>query len=171
MFGVSFYIISALLIIKRYSKLGTWSIRIDWNNTNCILHGALSITGLASLVSHLLTKQSVVMLWICVAIVFLIIEMVELCRLFARIKYDGWKQAIFVYDVSQWSRVFTFAMFYTFTYLSKSFYVQNLIIISGIWVILALVLFEIGLIVKSIVENYPRKWRKRSTPGEIHTSF
>jgi hypothetical protein len=171
MFGVSFYIVSALLIIKRYSQLGSWSIRLDWNNTNCILHGALSITGLACLVSHLLTKQSVIMLWICVAIVFLLIEMVELCRLFIRIKYDGWKQAIFVYDVSQWSRVFTFAMFYTFTYLSQSIYIQKLIIISGIWVILALVIFEIILIVKSIVENYPRKWRKRSAPGEIPSSF
>jgi hypothetical protein len=168
MFGVAFYIISSLLIIKRYSTFGTWSIRIDWNNTNCIMHGALSITGLACLVSHLLTKQSVIMLWIFVAIVFLIIEMVELCRLIVRIKVDGWKQAIFVYDVSQWSRVFTFAMFYTFTYLSQSLYIQKLIIISGIWVILALVIFEIGLIVKSTVENYPRK---RSTPSEIHSSF
>jgi hypothetical protein len=176
-FGISFYIVSALLIIKRYSKLGSWSIRMDWNNTNCILHGALSITGLACLVSHLLTKQSVMILWICAAIVFLVIEIVELVRLFIRIKYDGWKQAMFVYDVSQWSRVFTFAMFYTFTYLSQSnsssfpFYVQRLIIISGIWVIFTLVIFEIGLVVKSIVENYPRKWRKRNSPSEFHSSF
>jgi hypothetical protein len=171
MFGVAFYIISALLIIKRYSKFGTWSIRMDWNNTNCILHGALSITGLACIVSHLLTKQSVIMLWVCVAIVFLMIELVELCRLFVRIKYDGWKQAIFVYDVSQWSRVFTFAMFYTFTYLSQSIYIQKVITISGIWVILALVIFEIGLTVKSMVKNYPRKWRKSSAPSEMHSSF
>jgi hypothetical protein len=176
-FGVSFYIVSALLIIKRYSKLRSWSIRMDWNNTNCILHGALSITGLACLVSHLLTKQHVMIIWICAAIVFLMIEMVEFVRLFFRIKYDGWKQAIFIYDVSQWSRVFTFAMFYTFTYLSQpnpssfSFYVQKLIIISGIWVICALVIFEIGILVKSIVEHYPRKWRKRSSPSEIHSSF
>lgn len=177
MFGVGFYIISALLIIKRYSKLGSWSIRFDWNNTNCILHGAISITGLACLVSHLLTKQHVMFIWICAASVFLMIEMVELVRVFIRIKYDGWKQAIFIYDVSQWSRIFTFAMFYTFTYLNQSiqssfiFYVQKLIIISGIWIILALVVFEIGLAVKSTIEQYPRKWRKRSSPSEIHSSF
>jgi hypothetical protein len=175
--GAGFYIVSALLIIKRYSKIGSWSIRMDWNNTNCILHGALSITGLACLVSHLLTKHHVMIIWICAAMVFLMIEMVEFVRLFSRIKYDGWKQAIFIYDVSQWSRVFTFAMFYTFTYLSQSnpssstFYVQKLIIISGIWVIFALVIFEIGLIVKSIVEQYPRKWRKQRSPSEFHSSF
>lgn len=176
-FGVCLYIFNALLIIKRYSKPGTWFICKDWNNTNCILHGALSITGLGCLVSHLLTRNSVIPIWICAMAVFLIVEVIELYRLFSRIKNYGWKQAVFIYDVSQWSRVFTFAMFYTFTYLSQSndssfiSHLQHWIIISGIWMVLVLVVFEIGLVAKFSVENYLTKLKKSNPSNQIHSSF
>jgi hypothetical protein len=173
--GICFYLISVLLIIKRYSSPGSWSIRTDWNNTNCILHGALSITGLACLVSHILTNHSVMIIWFCAAIAFLIVESIELYRLIERIKYYGWKRAIWVYDVSQWSRVFTFAMFYTFTYLSgPSFYyislIRKMLIISGIWFILLLAIFEVGLAVKFLKENAQSKMKRSSSDG-IHSSF
>ncbi|MCQ6281905.1 hypothetical protein [Bacillus sp. EB600] len=173
--GIAFYFVSAILIIKRYSSLGTWSIRTDWNNTNCILHGALSITGLACLVSHLLTNHSVMIIWFCSALVFLIVELIELYRLIDRINFYGWKRAILVYDVSQWSRVFTFAMFYTFTYLSgPNLYfislIRKTIIISGIWLVLLLAIFEIGLVVKYLSGNHPTNLKRSSSDG-IDPSF
>jgi hypothetical protein len=175
--GACFYLISFLFIFKRYSRLGDWSFRKDWNNTNCILHGALSITGLACLVSHLLTKNSVMVIWFCAAAVFLIVEAIELFRLFSRIRNYGWIKAVFVYDVSQWSRIFTFAMFYTFTYLCGpnpyfTFHLRKVIIVSGIWFILVLLLFEIVLAVKFLVENvYPRKVKQSNSDSGIHSSF
>ncbi|MEH7094406.1 hypothetical protein [Neobacillus vireti] len=151
--GICFYLISAFYIIKRYVTTDSWTIKTDWNNTNCILHGALSITGLACVVSHVLSKHSVVLIWVLAAIVFLFIELIEVYRLFNRIKYYGMKKGMLVYDVSQWSRIFTFGMFYTITFQSAPNHyflslIRNAIITSGIWVIIILGVFELFLCLK-----------------------
>lgn len=158
--GVSFYILSTFLIIRRYcTKDDSRLIETEWNNTNCILHGALSITGLASLVSHAASKQAVMVIWICAAAVFLIVEVLEVYRLVKRIKSYGLKKGIFIYDVSQWSRVFTFGMFYTFTYLNNPNYfyfalIRKMVILAGIWAILVLVLIELLLCIRHVFKIY-----------------
>jgi len=154
--GICFYLISAFYIIKRYVTTDSWTIKTDWNNTNCILHGALSITGLACVVSHVLSKHSVVLIWVLAAIVFLIIESIEVYRLFIRIKYYGMKKGMMIYDVSQWSRIFTFGMFYTITFQSAPNHyflslIRTAIITSGIWVIIILGVFELFLCLKHFI--------------------
>ena len=149
--GVCFYVISCFFIIKRYSsRTVSWSIVKDWNNTNCILHGALSITGLASITSHAVNNQSIIGIWILVAVFFLIVESFEVHRLIKRMKDLGIQKGILIYDVSQWSRIFTFGMFYTFTCLIEPrslfiIFVQKMIIMIGVWIIFALVMIEILL--------------------------
>jgi hypothetical protein len=157
--GSCFYIVGTFLIIKRYVTSESWTIKTDWNNTNCILHGALSITGLACVVSHVLSKQSVVLIWIIAAIVFLIIESIEVYRLFNRLKYYGMKKGILIYNVSQWSRIFTFGMFYTITFQSapNQFFLsltRKVIITIGIWPIIILGIFELFLCVKHYIKTY-----------------
>jgi hypothetical protein len=159
--GICFYLISAFYIIKRYVTTDTWTIKTDWNNTNCILHGALSITGLACVVSHVLSKHSVVLIWIVAAIVFLIIESIEVYRLLNRIKYFGIKKGMMIYDVSQWSRIFTFAMFYTITFQSapNQFFlswIRSGIIKSGIWAIVILGVFELFLCLEHCIRTYKK---------------
>ncbi|WP_246277213.1 hypothetical protein [Neobacillus endophyticus] len=159
--GICFYLISTFFIIKRYVTTESWTINTDWNNTNCILHGALSITGLACVVSHVLSKQGVVLIWIMAAIVFLIIESIELYRLFNRLKQYGMKKGILIYDVSQWSRIFTFGMFYTITFQSdpKPFFLtltRKVIITIGIWPIIILGIFELFLCVKQYSKTYKK---------------
>ncbi len=149
--GVCFYVISCFFIIKRYSsRTVSWSIVKDWNNTNCILHGALSITGLASITSHAVNNQSIIGIWILVAVIFLIVESFEVHRLIKRMKDLGIQKGILIYDVSQWSRIFTFGMFYTFTSLIEPrslfiLFVQKMISTIGVWIIFALVIIEILL--------------------------
>jgi hypothetical protein len=157
--GSCFYIVGTFLIIKRYVTSESWTIKTDWNNTNCILHGALSITGLACVVSHVLSKQSVVLIWIIAAIVFLIIESIEVYRLYNRLKHYGMKKGILIYDVSQWSRIFTFGMFYTITFQSapNQFLLsltRKVIITIGIWPIIILGIFELFLCVKYYIKTY-----------------
>jgi hypothetical protein len=158
--GVTFYILSSFLIIRRYciSSVSS-SIEVDWNNTNCILHGAISITGLASLVTHAASTHGVIVIWICAATVFFIVELLEVYRLVKRIKSFGWKKGILIYDVSQWSRVFTFGMFYTFTYLNNTsnlffLLIRKMVIMTGIWVILLLVMIEIFLCLIHVIQIY-----------------
>lgn len=149
-----FYLLSFLLIIKRYLR-SNWSLEEDWNNTNCILHGALSISGMACIVSGVANKSSLSVLWVSTALIFLFVEVIELYRLYRLVKSTGWKSGIGKYDVSQWSRIFTFAMFYTFTASIPSLHkvisvVQTIISQVGIWVILALIMVEVILVLQNI---------------------
>lgn len=85
--------------------------------------------------------------------------MLEVYRFFKRIKRFGMKEGVLTYDVTQWSRIFTFGMFYTFTFLMNSnslviSLIQNKIILIGIWTIFILVIIEILLGFQFIFETY-----------------
>jgi len=87
----------------------------EWDNGNCILHGAVSITGLAAVESGLFGGSLCGALWLYAAAMFVVVEVVELLRMAARIGAYGWRAAVFTYSASQWARNFTFGMFYAFT--------------------------------------------------------
>lgn len=165
--GFCFYILGTFLIVKRYTE-HSWSVETDWNNTNCILHGALSISGVASIVSGAFNEQSLFVLWGLTVTIFLIVEGIEIYRLIRLVKESGWKRAVFVYNVSQWSRIFTFSMFYTFTgflpvqrpIISS---IQEVVINVGFWVIIALVLIEIILVLQLM-------FRQKETKQQLQES-
>jgi hypothetical protein len=162
--GLLFYFISAWFILKRYAVRG-WNIAKDWNNTNCILHGALSISGLAIYKSGFADGSAVMWFWLAVFLVFLIVEAFELIRLGLRIRLYGLKEAIFTYDVTQWSRIFTFAMFFTFTFFIES-PLQAFILNTGIWIILLLLAVEVYLCADSLRSKQvriPAAFRKETS--------
>jgi hypothetical protein len=113
--GIGFYILGFVLIIRRYGFSKNWSIEDDWMNTNCILHGAISITGLAAAFTGSLPVVFTWILWLWIFVWFIIVELIEIYRAMKRVKKYGVAQGIFHYDVTQWSRNFTFGMFYAFT--------------------------------------------------------
>src|SRR5699024_11883697 len=45
--GLLFYALGIILLLNRYNFTKKWDLVTDWNNTNCVIHGALSITSLA----------------------------------------------------------------------------------------------------------------------------
>jgi hypothetical protein len=150
--GACFYLCSCYFIVRRY-LLTTWSIEDNWNNTNCIFHGAISITGLATIMSNTIKPSISLFIWIGAVTVFVIVEVIECYRLYKRIKLYGLKRGAFIFDISQWSRIFTFAMLYTFTsYIEPNqmgvLYVQKFIIIFGSWFILALLFMELTLFIR-----------------------
>lgn len=146
--GLLLYFISAWFILKRYAVRG-WNLADDWNNTNCIFHGALSISGLAMFKSGIFAGSASMWLWLAVFLVFLIVEGIEIIRLVGRIRMYGLKKGVFTYDVTQWSRIFTFAMFFTFTFFIES-PLQAAILNTGIWIILLLLVIEIYLSADSL---------------------
>jgi hypothetical protein len=113
--GGLFYLVGAVLIAARYLGQRGWRVTEDWDNTNCILHGAVSITGLAAISSDVLTGRWLVALWLWAAAMFLVVECIELIRAVFRVREYGWKRGLLTYHVSQWARTFTFGMFYAFT--------------------------------------------------------
>lgn len=161
--GFVFYFIGMFLIIKRYMSEKGWTLVDDWANTNCIIHGALSITGLAIVSSNTFSSFFVTVLWITIFVLLIIVETIEIIRGFLRIKKYGWNKGLFNYHISQWARNFTFGMFYTFTlFMHKNpFYIipiqlrayQNKFLSFWAIIVLLTLLGQIGIYVKSYIEK------------------
>ncbi len=113
--GAVFYLAGLALILRRYLCFRNWRLVTDWSNTNCILHGALSITGLAAVVSGVLAAPTMTFYWFGVAVVLVAVEAIEGARLVLRLRGCGWRRGVSTYDLSQWARNFTLGMFYAFT--------------------------------------------------------
>ena len=116
MLGVFFYFVSFFLIVRRYAYEGK-AVDLDkgWFNTNCIIHGAMSITGLASAISEVVAANFILLIWLWVLFWFVFVEIVEIIRAIKRIRNYGFAEGLLIYDPTQWSRNFTFGMLYTFT--------------------------------------------------------
>jgi len=157
--GLVFYLAGIILILKRYWRQKEWTLVNDWTNTNCIIHGALSITGLAIVSTNTFTARFVNYFWIVIFCLLCIVEVIELIRAVKRIKQYGWSKGIFQYNVSQWSRNFTFGMFFTFTLFMQRnpFYTipgglhifQAGFLRFWAWIVLIALLAQIGLYIKS----------------------
>lgn len=162
--GIVLYAIGFVLIVNRYMHFSEWNIADDWQNTNCIIHGAMSITGLASAVSGVVPANWTLLIWVWVLLWFIIVEMIELARATVRMKLYGVTKGIGTYHVSQWSRNFTFGMLYAFTLnfdLSHTILSDNsvaraihtAILAYGGWIVLALLLNEWLLHVKANLQD------------------
>lgn len=114
--GVIFYFVSFYLVARRYASEGA-NVDLDkgWFNTNCITHGAMSITGLACAVSGVVPSDLTLLIWLWAVSWFVIIEFIEIARAVKRTRIYGFAEGLLVYDPTQWSRNFTFGMLYAFT--------------------------------------------------------
>lgn len=115
MIGALFYIGFISLIIRSL-LIEKWTIVNDFRNTNCIFHGALSITGLAGIMTGVFSHLVSWGLWFIVVFIFVVVESMEVLRAVMRLKHFGYKKALGTYHVSQWARNFTFSMLLAFTF-------------------------------------------------------
>lgn len=152
--GLIFYIIGIILITKRYVTDKKWNLAKDWTNTNCIIHGALSISGLAMVTTNSFSSSFITSFWILVFTVLVLIELLEIIRGITRVKQMGFSKGIFTYHISQWSRNFTFGMFYAFSLVMHSstyyhlpeplFYFQDLFMNFWAWIVLVTLLVQLA---------------------------
>jgi hypothetical protein len=173
--GICFYLVCVFFILSRYIK-NSWSIEIDWNNTNCILHGALSITGVACLITGVISIDIIRLIWRAAFIIFIAVESIELYRLFRRIKHYGFRDGILIYDVTQWSRVFTFAMFYTFTSLFHSqlfigSFIIDTILKLGVWLVIILLMIELILSLHDAIKTFKQSYREMGKENELSSPY
>ncbi|HLR09610.1 MAG TPA: hypothetical protein VK136_10225 [Bacillota bacterium] len=160
--GLIFYAAGIFLIGDRYLKHKEWNLIDDWANTNCIIHGALSITGLAIATTSTFTSTFINVLWIIVFVLLVIIEIIEIIRAVFRVKTYGWNEGIFRYHITQWSRNFTFGMFYTFSLIMQQnpyytipdplYTFQTKFMMFWAWIVLFALLGQIAIYVKSQLE-------------------
>jgi hypothetical protein len=114
-FGFLLYGLGLALIFQRYQRDPRWTLSQDWDNTNCILHGAMSITGLAIAYTGALPRSVGIATWLYVLAALVVVELIEVARMFERVRGHGLREGLLTYHASQWSRNFTFGMFYAFT--------------------------------------------------------
>lgn len=154
--GFLFYGAGLVLVIQRYRRAPRWTLSEDWDNTNCIVHGAMSISGLAVAYTGVLPEAVGVATWLYVLAALLAVEAVEVARVFVRVSNHGLRKGILTYHVSQWSRNFTFGMFYAFTLalapvagsspmLSPFMPFVDFLVAYGPYAVLLFLLVELGL--------------------------
>lgn len=114
-FGGLLYAGALALVVARYARSRDPAIAAHGSTTNCIVHGALSITGLALATTAAAAPPLAVGLWLLTALLFVLVEAAELRRLALRVRRLGWARGALGWRVSQWVRNFTFGMFYAFT--------------------------------------------------------
>ncbi|WP_050183824.1 hypothetical protein [Domibacillus robiginosus] len=153
--GLFLYFLNLILVIIRFQHFRRGDILNGWKNTNCIIHGAMSISGMAAIVSGAFTREVIMVMWIWAALLFFIIEAIELWRLAARLQAYSLHEAIGRYHVSQWARNFTFGTFYMFTMHidftdAPPFFaaMQQIIVQSGVSVLILLLVVECILFFK-----------------------
>ncbi|GGA33533.1 hypothetical protein [Psychrobacillus lasiicapitis] len=157
MLGILFYVFSITLIGSRFAS--QWRDIHEWKNTDCIIHGAISITGLALVQSGSFSLVTILFVWYIVLFLFGIVETAEIIRGIARIQKYGWQKGIFTYHITQWARNFTFGMFYFFTFnlvhtfssSSKPLSFQNHFLHFLGWIVLILLIVELSLFLIFIV--------------------
>ena len=149
--GYLFYVAGLVPILRRYLARSDWTLADDWENANCIVHGAMSITGLAIVASGALPLSWAVVTWTWVVATFVVVEALELARAFVRVRAYGWGDGLLVYHPTQWARNFTYGMLYAFTLQlhaspapdSWATSSQNAILNYGKYVVLAALLIEL----------------------------
>ncbi|MDN5865027.1 MAG: hypothetical protein L0I62_07405 [Gammaproteobacteria bacterium] len=114
-FDVVFLCSGLVLIALHYHAVRSWFLAIEWKNANCIIHGAVSITGLALVLTSNFGGDVIFGVWQVALVLFVLIEAIEFIRMSEREHRRGLRPGLLVYDVTQWTRNFTFGMFYAFS--------------------------------------------------------
>jgi hypothetical protein len=143
-----FYLIGLFIIVKHRLIYPHRNLILSWNNTNSIIHGALSFSGLVSIYTHAFNDIDIFSTWVLATSFFILNEGISFIKCIYRLKLAGFFRGILVYHGSQWTRVFTFGMYYAFNLtLLESHLVTNLfikqIVHHGQYGVLAILLFEL----------------------------
>lgn len=146
--GCMFYIVGLIIILCHHFHISYRKSIIHWDNTNCIIHGAASITGLAALMTHTVPIDVVIFIWIWTSCLFLLIEAISVVKLIKRIQIGGLLRGALKYNISQWIRNFTYGMYYAFSlelFESKIFKntILNFVANYGQYIVLMFLMIEI----------------------------
>ncbi|VVC76787.1 hypothetical protein AQUSIP_21140 [Aquicella siphonis] len=129
-----------------------------WPNVNSLIHGALSITGLAMVSSLAYPEWSIVGLWWCALVFLLIVEGLEFSRLLIRLRRKGFWKGLCVYHVTQWPRLFAFGVFYGFglSCYNKGYttvFMISFIANYGQYILTALLIAQLAVVMRHVVKQ------------------
>lgn len=158
--------IGVFLIARHFHVLRSWALAMEWKNANCIIHGAVSITGLALLDVLYASDDILMRVWSTALVLFIVVEFIEFIRMVEREYRRGLRSGLLIYDNTQWTRNFTYGMFYAFSlglYQNPSELLRDswmwlplqYVAHWGQYVVLVLLLIEIGLFARARLLHWP----------------
>lgn len=104
-----FFAIARYFLFTRFKR-----ILICLSGVSTLLYSAMAMTAMAMLMTGKYPDWMIELAWWWTVLLFVLIEGLELNRLFTRIKLKGFKKALFVYHPSQWLRIFSLTTLYGF---------------------------------------------------------
>lgn len=156
--GVIMFIVGLISILHYtlHAHLRRWIA--SGSNANCLIYAALSMIGLAGMNAGIFSSTMCMAVWWCAISFFFIIETFELARLLIRVKIKGIKKGIFVYNTSQWFRIFAFGILYGFTlsYYVKGYPVAELmsVIVAYVqYIVVALLAFQLIMVMSCALKR------------------
>lgn len=176
-FDLIFLASGFVLIALHFHAVRSWFLAIEWKNANCIIHGAVSITGLALVLTSNFGGDVAFGVWQVALILLVLIESLEFIRMFEREHRRGFRRGLLVYDVTQWTRNFTFGMFYAFSLalyrhfealrsVESDFWfpLLHFIVNWGQYVVLAILVIEVTIFMRARLYHFHPRAGHPSSP-------
>lgn len=156
--GLVMYVIGILSMMRYFLAARKHHIVLSWVNENTLIHGVLSLTGIAMINALNFPDWSIYYLWYITFALFLALAILSCLRLLARFQYKTYNKAVGIYHNSQWFRVFSFAAFYTFSISAYEYEYSDDILISfiasyGQYIVALIMLAQIILLVRYISQK------------------
>jgi hypothetical protein len=160
--GCIFYVIGILFILYQYFILYKHKMRSSIHRHTrkfqSFIYSALSITGIAMIVSQSFSDEVVRGLWLLQLVLAFLIELLTLCHFVREIITKGLRQTLFTYDSSFWPHLFSLCAFYAF---ALSYYIYeystnrfiSLVVKEGKYILLALVIWHLLLAILFISKS------------------
>jgi hypothetical protein len=151
--GTTSYGAGLAFMLMAHEQHHDWKLARHAATTNCIVHGALAISGLALISAGLGDATLLRSVWLLAAGAFVVVEGAELKRVGRGIAQQGWVGALVHYRVSQWVRNFTFGMLLAYTLALRQHDPEPWLLSSllswvariGPWLVMALLALECAL--------------------------
>lgn len=156
--GLLFYVLGIFCLFHYLFVSRSKHFAVSWSNENAINYGALSVTGLAMIVTNAFPDYMVIITWYLTLIIFILSESLDLIRLMLRFSKKDFYQAVCIYHSSHWMRLFALGVFYAFNsfYLEYNYSINPIakfIVDYGQYVIACLLLFEMIILIQYIKQK------------------
>lgn len=103
------YVFISLMMLGNFYRRNVQNLLVNWSAENSLVFGVSSFIGLTSLVTQAAPDSFIDVAWFWSAIFCALMTLFELFHVFLR-------QKVWVYDVKHWLRIFSYSIFYVFTW-------------------------------------------------------
>ncbi|MBA3661227.1 MAG: hypothetical protein H0W64_05845 [Gammaproteobacteria bacterium] len=154
LFGLFCYVV-LFFVFVRTQIMSSKNLIKQFQVEYVLLYAALALSGMAMINTHSYSEAVVTLIWAISAILFIIIETVDILRVFLLLRNRG--RAAWSYHVAQWARPFAIAVMYAFSlayyipYATKPFI--GYIVKYGQYIVIACFILQALLYLQNVIQK------------------